>query len=75
MKTARLATLIKPIDGKFTHWKAGETVLATHVIGSSYCIERPKWKGPHRLTNSCAGVPRSAFKWVTNSSLPRSGGA
>jgi hypothetical protein len=59
----RLATIIKPIHGKFTHWKVGQVVKARHIRGSWCYIERVKWKGKLQLTNSCAGVPRSALKF------------
>jgi hypothetical protein len=57
--------LKQTIKGKFTSWPAGMTVFATHVRGSSYAIERLKWRVPKLpLVNSCAGVPRSALEFL-----------
>lgn len=66
-KEPRLATLTRPMGGKFTKWEQGEVVKAHHVSGSSYCIEKLKRKpsGFLReglpLLNELAGVPRSAL--------------
>lgn len=66
MKPNRLARMIRPGNGQFTKWRKGEIVLARHVIGSSYCIEKVKWRKPKLpLFNSCVGVPRRSFEFLT----------
>lgn len=62
MKKLRLAKLTRDVGGQFTNFRKGEYVWAIHVRGSSYLIERLKWKGAKvPLCNQCTGIPRSAL--------------
>jgi hypothetical protein len=66
MSTERLATIITPVHGKYTHWKKGQVVKATRSRNGTYVIERLRWRGSLvALTNSCAGVPASKLHFHT----------
>lgn len=56
-----LATVIKPIQGKFSQWQVGEVVRATKT-GERCLIERIKWRGQLPILNQCGGVPASALE-------------
>lgn len=61
----RLAVLNEPVAGKFSRWRRGEYVYATHGHRGRYLIERVKWKIPALpLLNQCTGVPRAALEFV-----------
>lgn len=63
-KPHRLATLIIDVEGDFVKLKAGTVVKAQHVSGSSYTIERLKWRGSKvPLANRLCGIPRSALRF------------
>lgn len=59
---ARFATVAKDCGGKFAKFKKGERVRVWFNGGSSYTIERVKWKGSTvPLAHSCYGIPRSCI--------------
>jgi hypothetical protein len=55
-----LATLRRDVNGKFSRWKAGETVKATQTDREHFLIERVKWTGKLPLMNQLYGVPKDA---------------
>lgn len=61
-KPWRLATLTRDVKGRMFTWRKGSLVKVRCNRGSSYSIQRAKWRGSLvPLANAMFGVPRSAL--------------
>lgn len=64
MKNWRYAWLTRSIGGEFAKFRKGAKVRVKCMRGSSYQIERDKWRGSMvPLCNRLCGVPRSALRF------------